>query len=46
MTVAALGFGDIPPQAFQGAFDLLEPGGLVGFNLNERFARNLWTSNF
>lgn len=35
--VAALGFADIPPEAFLTAFNLLETGGWVGFNLNEDF---------
>lgn len=36
-TVAALGFGDIPPRAFAGAFRFLNEGGWLGFNLKERF---------
>jgi Predicted methyltransferase (contains TPR repeat) len=36
-TVAALGFGDIPPEAFRRAFDLIEPQGWVAFNLKESF---------
>jgi hypothetical protein len=35
--VAALGYGDIPVDAFVNAFNLLEPGGLVAFNIKERF---------
>jgi SAM-dependent methyltransferase len=35
--VAALGFGDIPPQVFTAAFDLLAPGGWVAFNIKEDF---------
>lgn len=35
--VAALGFGDIPPAAFLGAFELLEPGGWLAFNIKEDF---------
>lgn len=36
-TVAALGFGDIPPAAFAQAFSYVEPGGLVAFTLRDRF---------
>jgi hypothetical protein len=35
--VAALGFGDIPPEVFTAAFDLLAPGGWVAFNIKEDF---------
>lgn len=35
--VAALGFGDIPPEAFRTAFNLVADGGWVAFNLKERF---------
>lgn len=44
--VAALGFGDIPPQAFQAAFDLLVEGALVAFNINERFLGRADRSGF
>ena len=37
VTVAALGFGDIPPRAFAEAFNLVEDGGWVAFNIKERF---------
>ncbi len=36
-TVAALGFGDIPPEAFAAAYNLIEPGGLIAFNIKEDF---------
>lgn len=36
-TVAALGFGDIPPTAFLEAFNLTEVGGWVAFNIKETF---------
>ena len=36
-TVAALGFGDIPPAAFTQAFSYVDPGGLVAFTLRDRF---------
>ena len=34
-SVAALGFGDIPPDAFAEAYNLIEVDGLVGFSLKE-----------
>jgi predicted TPR repeat methyltransferase len=37
VTVAALGFGDIPPDAFANAYNLIAPGGLVAFNIKEDF---------
>lgn len=37
VSVAALGFGDIPPQAFFNALALIEPGGWVAFNIRETF---------
>jgi hypothetical protein len=37
VTVAALGFGDIPTKAFVNAFNLVEPGSWVVFNIKERF---------
>ena len=40
VTVAALGFGDIPPEAFASAYNLVEPGGLVAFNIKEDFLRD------
>lgn len=39
VTVAALGFGDIPPLAFAKALDLIETTGWVAFNLKEDFFR-------
>ncbi|MEM8835385.1 MAG: methyltransferase domain-containing protein [Planctomycetota bacterium] len=35
--VAALGFGDIPVRAFTSAYNFVEPGGWVAFNLKEQF---------
>ena len=35
--VAALGFGDIPPDAFAAAWDLVSDDALVGFNIKEDF---------
>ena len=37
VTVAALAFGDIPPAAFATAYNLVEPGGLIAFNIKEDF---------
>ena len=37
ITVAALGYGDIPVSAFVNAFNLLEEGSLVAFNIKDRF---------
>jgi SAM-dependent methyltransferase len=36
-TVAALGFGDIPPAAFSTAFNLIQTPGLLVFNIKEDF---------
>lgn len=45
-TVAALGFGDIPPLAFAKALDLIETPGWLAFNLKEDFLREQDTSGF
>ncbi|MGD2184922.1 MAG: class I SAM-dependent methyltransferase [Desulfobacterales bacterium] len=37
LTVAALGYGDIPAQGFINAFNLVEKGALIAFNIKERF---------
>mgnify|MGYP005844652567 CR=1 FL=1 len=36
-SVAALGFGDIPPRAFLKALDLVEEEGWIAFNIKEQF---------
>ena len=36
-SVAALGFGDIPPRAFFNALQLIRPNGWVAFNIKETF---------
>lgn len=36
-TVAALGFGDMPPEAFAEAYNLVEDGAWVAFNIKSRF---------
>ena len=45
-TVAALGFGDIPPTAFAKALDLIATPGWLAFNLKEGFLREEDTSGF
>lgn len=35
--VAALGFGDIPPAAFANAYNLVEDGGWLAFNIKQDF---------
>lgn len=37
VTVAALGFGDIPPAAFEAAFNLVAPGAWIAFNAKLTF---------
>jgi SAM-dependent methyltransferase len=45
-TVAALGFGDIPPLAFAKALDLIATPGWLAFNLKEGFLREQDESGF
>lgn len=45
-TVAALGFGDIPPLAFAKALDLVETPGWMAFNIKENFLREQDDSGF
>lgn len=45
-TVAALGFGDIPPLAFARAYNIVQPGGWVAFNIKESFLQMSDTSGF
>lgn len=44
--VAALGFGDIPPLAFATAYNLIEPGAWVAFNIKEAFLKQDDDSGF
>ena len=37
LTVAALGFGDMPPLAFAEAYNLVEEDGWIAFNIKSRF---------
>ncbi len=45
-TVAALGFGDIPPKAFMVAFNIIQSEGWVAFNIKETFLENSDASGF
>ncbi|GIW80685.1 MAG: hypothetical protein KatS3mg105_2492 [Gemmatales bacterium] len=45
-TVAALGFGDIPPAAFIKALDLIETPGWVAFTIKEDFLHERDSSGF
>lgn len=45
-TVAALGFGDIPPLAFAKALDLIAAPGWLAFNIKEDFLRDEDSSGF
>lgn len=45
-TVAALGFGDIPPLAFLKAMELIDTPGWMAFNINENFIKDDETSGF
>lgn len=38
--VAALGFGDIPADAFRAAYDLVNRGGWIAFNIRDQFLDN------
>ena len=44
--VAALGFGDIPPEAFRVAFDMVRTDGFVAFTLRDDFLSETDTSGF
>jgi SAM-dependent methyltransferase len=46
ITVAALGFGDIPPRAFIEAFNILQAQGWVAFNIKETFLDTSDNSGF
>ena len=46
VTVAALGFGDIPPQAFIQALNLIDKEGWVAFNIKETFFYNTDKTGF
>jgi trans-aconitate methyltransferase len=40
LTIAALGYGDIPTQGFINAFNLVEKDGWIAFNIKDRFMSN------
>ena len=46
VTVAALGFGDIPAKAFVEAFNIITAEGWIGFNIKESFFDNNDESGF
>ena len=46
VSVSALGFGDIPPQAFAEAYNLVSTPGLVAFNIKEDFVSEKDSSGF
>src|SRR5215210_5008340 len=46
VTVAALGFGDIPPEAFAAAYNLIAVDGWVAFNIKEDFLADGEQSGF
>ena len=46
ISVAALGFGDIPPQAFVQALNLIDKEGWVAFNIKETFFYNTDKTGF
>lgn len=46
VTVAALGFGDIPPLAFVNAFNFVGDGGWIAFNIKEDFLKGCDSTGF
>jgi predicted TPR repeat methyltransferase len=46
VSVAALGFGDIPPKAIATAFDIIEHDGWIAFNIKDTFLDSNDTSGF
>lgn len=44
--VAALGFGDIPPEAFRVAFDMVRTDGFLAFTIRDNFLAETDTSGF
>jgi SAM-dependent methyltransferase len=45
-SVAALGFGDIPPEAFAAAYNFVDDGGMIAFNIRDRFMEGNDRSGF
>ena len=46
ISASALGFGDIPPEVFVTAYNLIEDGGFVVFNINDKFLERTDESGF
>lgn len=46
VSVAALGFDDIPPLAYANAFNLINEKGWVAFNIKDQFLQNLDSTGF
>ncbi len=46
LTVAALGFGDIPPRVFAAAFNSITPTGWLGMTIKEEFMSSMDSSGF
>jgi len=46
ITVGALGFSDIPPLAFAQAYDFINDGGWIAFNIKEDFLEESNTTGF
>ena len=46
VSVAALGFGDIPVRVFTEAYNLVDDGGWIAFNIKETFLDNRDTTGF
>jgi SAM-dependent methyltransferase len=46
ISVAALGFNDIPPHAFLNAFNLIKDDGWIAFNIKDRFLANEDTTGY
>lgn len=44
--VAALGFGDVPTEAFATAFNLVDDGGWIAFNIRDRLLEDAGESGF
>ena len=45
-SVAALGFGDVPPAVFRAAFDLVQDGGWIAFTIKQDFLGEADESGF
>lgn len=46
VVVSALSFSDFPPAAFQAAYDLVEPGGWIAFNVRDKFFEHVEEGGF